>query len=88
LANFNENPNYANRPANYALISRSTNSEFGDKRPNEVLATLTPDQRKLASVQFFGEAAGDRIKVDRYEEFCQWRAERLAESINDWLGID
>lgn len=53
-----------------------------------VLASLTSEPRKFASVRFFGEAAGDRLKVDRYEEFCQWRADRLAESINDWLGID
>lgn len=88
LADINDNPNYANCPANYALLSRSTNSEFGHKPPNEVLASLTSEPRKFASVQFFGEAAGDRLKVDRYEEFCQWRADRLAESINDWLGID
>jgi len=77
----------ANSPVNYALLSRSTNATLGDKRPDEVLAMLTPDQRKLAAVQFFGEAAGDHLKADRYEEFRQWRAERLAESFNDWLGM-
>ncbi len=55
---------------------------------DEVLGTLTSDQRKISSVQFFGEAAGDRLKAGRYEEFCEWRAARLAEAINDWLGID
>ncbi len=88
LADFNENPNYANCPANYALLSRSTNAEFAYNPPDEVLASLTSEQRKFASAQFFGEAAGDRLKTGRYEEFCQWRADRLAESINDWLGMD
>jgi hypothetical protein len=88
LADLVDNPNQANCPANYALLSRSTNAEFSDKRPEEVLSMLTPDKRRLAAVQFFGEAAGDKLKPDRYEEFCQWRAERLAESINDWLGLD
>ncbi len=88
LKDFVDDPDDANCPANYALLSRSTNSEFGDKRPDEVLAMLTPNQRELAAVQFFGEAAGDRLKADRYDEFCQWRAGRLAESINDWLGMD
>ena len=88
LADMYENADVSNCPANYALLSRPTNSEFGDKPPDEVGATLTPDQRKLAAVQFFGEAAGDRLKPDRYEEFCEWRADRLAESINDWLGMD
>jgi hypothetical protein len=88
LASIDDNPNYANCPANYALLSRSTNSEFGHNPPDEVLASLTSEQRKFASVQFFGEAAGDRLKTGRYEEFCQWRADRLAESLNDWLGMD
>ena len=83
-----ENADVANCPANYALLSRPTNSEFGDKPPDEVCATLTPAQRKLAAVQFFGEDAGDRLKPGRYEEFCEWRADRLAEAINDWLGMD
>lgn len=88
LAEVVDNPNHANSPANYALLSRSSNSEFGDKQPEEVLSMLTPDQRKLAAVQFFGDPAGDKLKPGRYEEFCQWRADRLAESINDWLGMD
>jgi hypothetical protein len=88
LADLLENPDDANCPANYALLSRTTNSELGDKRPDEVSAMLNPDQRKFAAVQFFGEAAGDRLKPDRYDEFCQWRADRLAEALNDWLGID
>ena len=88
IADMYENADVANCPANYALLSRPTNSEFGDKPPDEVGATLTPDQRKLAAVQFFGEAAGDRLTPDRYDEFCEWRADRLAESLNDWLGMD
>lgn len=82
-----DNPDKANCPANFALLSRPTNSEFGAKPPDEVLAMLTPDQRKTAGIQFFGEAAGDRLKLDRYSEFCEWRAGRLADSINDWLGL-
>lgn len=88
LADFVEYPDDANCPANYGLLSRSTNAELSDKRPDEVLAILSPDQRKLASLQFFGEAAGDRLKPENYEDFCQWRAERLAEVINEWLGTD
>ena len=88
LADAFENPDVANCPANYAFLCRPTNAEFGDKPPDEVFASLTPDQRKLAAVQFFGEAAGDRLKSDRYKEFCEWRADRLAEAINVWLGMD
>jgi hypothetical protein len=31
------------------------------------------------------ELSNDTIEI---EEFCQWRADRLAESIYDWLGMD
>lgn len=88
VADLAENPDDANCPANYSLLSQSTNSEFGDKQPDEVFTVLTPEQRKLAAVQFFGDAAGDRLRSDRYHEFLEWRAARLAESINDWLGLD
>jgi hypothetical protein len=73
---------------NFALLSRSTNAEFGAKTPDEVLRSLTPDQRKRAGVQFFGEAAGDRLRHERYEEFCECRAARLCEALNEFLGID
>ena len=87
LAEVMDNPNHANSPANYALLSRTTNAVLGGKPPGEVLGMLTPDQRKLSAVQFFGDAASDKLKPGRYGEFRQWRAERLAESINDWLGL-
>ena len=88
LATLVKNKNDANKLTNYSLLSQSTNSEFGAKPADKVLATLTPDQRKLAAAQFFGAAAGERLKPDKYDEFCKWRAEQLAESINAWLGMD
>lgn len=88
MKDFADNPDDVNKPANYALLSRAANAEFGDRRADEVLATLVPEQRKLADVQFFGDAAGDRLVPERYGEFCAWRAARLAESINKWIGVD
>jgi hypothetical protein len=77
----------ANRPANYALLSLETNSEFRHTPPEEILKTLTPIQRENSARQFFGEAAGDHLRSDKYEEFCAWRAKRLADAINDWIGF-
>jgi len=77
-----------NCPANFALLSRSTNSEFKHKPPEEVLNTLTPDQRKLAEVQIFGQAAGDRLRMERFQEFREWRAHRLAEALNEFIELD
>src|SRR5439155_212067 len=65
LVNPSASTDAANCVANYALLSRSTNSELADKRPNEVLAILTPAQRKRAGVQFSSEAAGDCLKLER-----------------------
>lgn len=87
LAPILEHPDDANCPANYGLLSRSANAELADRSPADVLGSLSPDHRKRAALQFFGESAGDRLEPGRYEEFCEWRAERLAAAINEWLGI-
>jgi hypothetical protein len=87
LAELGAHPDDANCPANYALLSRDTNSEFGSRRPDEVFAGLPADARARAGVQFFGEDAGDRLNPERYEEFCEWRAKRLADAINQWVGL-
>ena len=82
-------PDHANRPANYALLSRETNSTFKDAPPEQVLARLSPEQQELARMQHFSfEAGSDRLKKSEYDDFCTWRARRLADSINDWLGLD
>jgi hypothetical protein len=88
LVGLTENTDIANNPANYALLSRATNSELGDRRPDEVLTNLTSEQRKRAAVQYFGEAAGDRLKPESFSEFCHWRAQRLVEALNEHLGIN
>jgi hypothetical protein len=87
LADASRSPEDANSPANYALISRPTNSEFNDVAPADVLSRLTSEQRNLAEVQLFGGNAGDRLEVHGYDEFCKWRGQRLASAINQWLGI-
>ena len=77
----------ANVIANYALVSASSNSQFGDARPKDVYTSLTSDQRERAAVQFFGMEAGDRMAPERYDEFLEWRAGKLADAWNDWLGL-
>jgi hypothetical protein len=82
-----DDPDDANTAANFALLSRSANSELAARRPDEVLAQLTSQQREWAAVQFFGEAAGDKLRIQHYDEFIEWRAARLASAINEWLGL-
>ena len=85
---FKDSADEPNRAANYALLSRSTNSEFHETPPDEVLNMLSSSQRKLATIQIFGRDAGDLLEPKRYDEFCEWRAKRLAESMNEWLGLE
>lgn len=82
-----ENPNDANCVANYAIVSRETNSTFKESRPDEVLETLTAAQRQNASLQFFGNAAGDRLKPEHFEDFRTWRAKQLADVFNEEFWI-
>ena len=78
----------ANRAANYTLLSRPTDAQLRNAQPDAVAAAMTPEERQRAAVHIFGDPAGDRLAVDRYDEFCVWRADRLAASINGWLGIE
>ena len=87
LADVEYDPDDANIAANYALLSRPTNSEFSNRQPDEVLAALKPDERQQAETQFFGVAAGDLLSKERHYDFLKWRAERLADSINEFLGF-
>ena len=88
LADVGRDPDDANCPANYVLVSKATNAELGGKSPEEVLAKLGAEQRRYASAQFFGEDAGERLRIGKYDEFCRWRAEQMAGALNEWLGIE
>lgn len=87
-ADYLDNPNDANCLANFAIVSRETNSEFKATPPDEVLENLSAKQRQDASVQFFGSEAGDRLKPEHFEDFRAWRAKQLAEAFNDdfWIS--
>jgi hypothetical protein len=88
LAKHGHEPEAAHRLANFAMVSRATNAELGKKHPAEVLAALDPGERKAAETQFFGTSAGDRLEASRYDEFLEWRAQRLAEALNAYLGFE
>lgn len=54
----------------------ATRSTFGDLKPN---------QRECASVQLCFTAREDLLKA--YEEFIDFRAEKLAEQLNEFVGL-
>ena len=78
----------ANYPSNFAIIERSSNSILNDLPPTEAMQLLdSHEKREHARVQFFSTDAGDLLESDRYKDFLEWRAKRLAEAWNQWLGL-
>jgi len=74
-----------NTVANYAILSQADNAELTDRDPFDVWRSLKPNQRECASAQLFFTAREDLFKA--YEEFIEFRAERLAEELNDFVGL-
>jgi len=74
-----------NSVANYAILSQSDNAELADRDPFDVWRSLKPNQREWASVQMCFTAREDLLKA--YEEFVEFRAEKLAEQLNEFVGL-
>ena len=74
-----------NSVANYAILSQADNAELSDRDPFDVWRSLRPNQREWASVQMGFTAREDLLKA--YEEFLDFRAEKLAEQLNEFLGL-
>ena len=74
-----------NTVANYAILSQADNAELADRDPFDVWRSLKPNQRDYASAQLFFAAREELLKA--YEEFIDFRAEKLAEQLNDFVGL-
>lgn len=74
-----------NSVANYAILSQADNAELGDDDPFDVWRKLKPNQREWASVQMCFTAREDLLRA--YEEFLDFRADKLAEQLNEFLGL-
>lgn len=75
-----------NSVANYAILSQADNAELGDLDPFDVWRSLKPNQREWAAVQMCFIAREDLLKT--YEEFVDFRAEKLAEQLNEFVGLE
>ena len=73
-----------NTVANYAIISQADNAELTGRDPFDVWRSLKPNQREWASTQLFFIA--HRI-LKAYDEFIEFRAEKLADALNDFVGL-
>jgi len=74
-----------NTVANYAILSQADNAELADRDPFDVWRTLKSNQREWASIQLCFTAREDLLKA--YEEFIEFRAEKLAEQLNEFVGF-
>ena len=74
-----------NSVANYAILSQADNAELGDRDPFDVWRSLKPNQREWASIQMGFTAREGLLKA--YEEFVEFRAEKLAEQLNEFAGL-
>lgn len=74
-----------NTVANYAILSQADNAELADRDPFDVWRSLKPNQRDYASAQLFFTANQNLFKA--YEEFIEFRAEQMAEKLNDFVEL-
>jgi hypothetical protein len=88
LAEQGYDPEEANYPANFAVIAKSPNCSLQDLPPKDALLRLdTHEKRERARLQRFSDEAGDLLAPNRYTDFLEWRAKRLAEAWNEWLEL-
>jgi hypothetical protein len=76
-----------NTAANYAILSQADNAELGDLDPFDVWRSLKANQRECASQQFFFVGREDLLKWEAFEEFVEFRADKMAEKLNAFLGF-
>jgi hypothetical protein len=76
-----------NTAANYAILSQADNAELGDLDPFDVWRSLKANQRECASQQLFFVGREDLLKWEAFEEFVEFRAEKMAEKLNAFLGF-
>ena len=75
----------ANTMANYALLSQSDNVQFTDEDPQSAYRRLNIQQKQWAQLQLFMIADADLF--NDFTEFMERRARRLADSLNEFLGL-
>jgi hypothetical protein len=76
-----------NTAGNYAILSQADNAELGDLDPFDVWRSLKANQRECASQQMFFVGKDDLLKKEAYEEFVEFRTEKMAEKLNVYLGF-
>jgi hypothetical protein len=76
-----------NTAANYAILSQADNSELADTDPFDVWRSLKQNQKECASQQLCFVAADNYLRAAAYDEYMEFRAGKMAEQLNDFLGL-
>ena len=71
--------------ANYAFLSQSDNVQLTDEDPQSAYRRLSTPQKQWAQLKLFMIADPDLF--NDFTEFMQRRARKLAESLNEFLGL-
>ena len=77
----------ANVVPNYAILSQPDNAGLGDLQPLDMWKSLKQNQKECASAQLFFEASDNLLKPGAYEEFVDFRADKMAQRLNEFLGL-
>jgi hypothetical protein len=77
----------ANVVPNYAILSQPDNATLGDLQPLDMWKSLKQNQKECASAQLFFEASDNLLKPGAYEEFVDFRADKMAHRLNEFLGL-
>jgi hypothetical protein len=78
---------FVNSMANYALISQRDNESIGDEDPKAVFGRMDAEQRERAECQLFVIANYELLAAKAFEEYRQMRAKKLADQLNQFLGL-
>jgi hypothetical protein len=76
-----------NTAANYAILSQADNAELSDLDPFDVWRTLKENQKQCASQQLCFTAREDLLRREAYEEFIEFRSGKIADQLNEFLGL-
>lgn len=76
-----------NTAANYAILSQADNASLSDQGPFDSWRNLRQNQRDCASVQLCFTASDNLLRPEAYSEFIAYRSEKVADQLNEFLGL-
>ena len=76
-----------NSPANYVVLRQTDDSVLGPEAAIESWKRMKPSQRAHASVQYCFSASEQLLLPQNMEDFLNFRAAKLADCLNEFIGL-